>query len=63
LLTVRIDGAGRLHGGRWLSLYVAPPGVPVTDSTNTSAHLVRQLSIADFARTWPMDARGRLTTR
>ena len=28
LLTVRIDGAGRILGGRWTSLCLAPPGVP-----------------------------------
>ncbi|HUK77130.1 MAG TPA: CapA family protein, partial [Thermoleophilia bacterium] len=40
LLTVRVDGAGHILGGRWLSLYVAQPGVPSVDSSNTSAHLV-----------------------
>ena len=63
LLTVRIDANGRLHGGRWLSLSVAPPGVPVADGANTSAHLVKQLSAADFARTWRMDDEGRITPR
>ena len=61
LLTIRIDGAGRLHGGRWLSLYVAQPGVPVVDPSDAAAHLARQLSAADFPRTWRMDVRGKLT--
>jgi len=46
LLTVRIDGTGRIRGGRWLSLYVSPPGVPGVDRSNTSAHLVSSLSPA-----------------
>ena len=58
LLTVRIDGAGRIRGGRWLSLSVDPPGVPAVDPTNTSAHLVRSLSAGDFAHTYRMDPQG-----
>ena len=58
LLTVRIDGAGRILGGRWTSLYVGQPGVPGVDSSNTSAHLVSSLSAADFAHTYRLDARG-----
>ena len=58
LLTVKIDGAGRIHGGRWLSLYVSQPGVPGIDSSNTSAHLVSSLSAGDFARTYRLDSRG-----
>jgi hypothetical protein len=63
LLTVKVDGAGRIHGGRWLSLYVAQPGVPALDAANTSAHLVRQLSLTDFARTYAMNARGFLSAQ
>ena len=58
LLTVRIDGAGRILGGRWLSLYVGQPGVPGVDSSNTSAHLVSSLSADDFAHTYRLDSRG-----
>ena len=61
LLTVKIDGAGRIHGGRWTSLYVAPPGVPQVDSANTSAHLVSSLSASDFAHTYKLDSRGYFT--
>ncbi len=61
LLTVKIDGAGRIHGGRWTSLYVAPPGVPQVDGANTSAHLVSSLSAADFAHTYKLDSRGYFT--
>jgi hypothetical protein len=58
LLTVKIDGGGKIHGGRWLSIYVAEPGVPKVDNTNAAAHLVRQLSAADFARTYRLDDEG-----
>jgi len=46
-----------------LSLYVAPPGVPVIYGAGTSAHLVRQLSADDFSRTWRMDDEGHITPR
>jgi len=58
LLTIRIDGAGHVLGGRWLSLYVAQPGVPTVDSSDTSAHLVSSLSAADFAHTYRLDSSG-----
>ena len=58
LLTVRIDGSGRILGGRWTSLYVGQPGVPGLDGSNTSAHLVSSLSAADFAHTYRLDAKG-----
>ena len=61
LLTVKIDGTGRIHGGRWTSLYVAQPGVPQVDSANTSAHLVSSLSASDFAHTYRLDSRGYFT--
>ena len=61
LLTVDIDGAGRIHGGSWRSLYVAQPGVPTVDSSDASLKLVRSLSAADFAHTWPLDSQGRFT--
>ena len=61
LLTVRIGADGRVHGGRWQSVYVGGPGVPHVDPANTAAHLVRQLSAADFAHTYALDQRGRFT--
>jgi hypothetical protein len=61
LLTVKIDGAGRTLGGRWLSLYVSQPGVPEVDSSNTSAHLVSSLSASDFAHTYRLDSKGYFT--
>ena len=63
LLTVRIDETGRVRGGRWLSLYLAEPGVPTPDSAHTAAGLVRQLSAADFARTYALDAQGSFSAR
>jgi len=63
LLTVRIDGTGRIRGGRWLSLYVSPPGVPGVDRSNTSAHLVSSLSAGDFAHTYRLDSSGYFTGR
>jgi hypothetical protein len=58
LLTVKIDGAGRILGGRWLSLYVSQPGVPEVDSSNTSAHLVSSLSADGFQHTYRLDSQG-----
>jgi hypothetical protein len=63
LLTVKIDGTGRIHGGRWRSLYVASPGVPTVDRSNASLSLVRSLSAADFARTFHFDSQGYFTAR
>jgi hypothetical protein len=58
LLTVRIDGTGRILGGRWLSLYITGTGVPVVDPSNAAAHLVSQLSAADFSATYKLSADG-----
>jgi hypothetical protein len=58
LLTVKIEGTGRILGGRWLSLYVGQPGVPGIDRSNTSAHLVSSLSAGDFAHTYRLDSGG-----
>jgi hypothetical protein len=58
LLTVRVDANGRIRGGRWLSVRIASPGVPRADSTHAAARLVRQLSAADFAKTYELDAKG-----
>jgi hypothetical protein len=63
LLTVKIDEKGRVKGGRWLSLYLADPGVPTVDPAQTSARLVRQLSAADFRRTYPLSADGSFSAR
>lgn len=61
LLTVKIDASGRIHGGRWLSLYISGPGVPGVDANNTAAHLVSQLSAADFSATYKLSADGSFT--
>jgi hypothetical protein len=61
LLTVTLDGQGHPQKGRWLSLRLADPGVPVVDSSNTSAHLADQLSQADFHNTFDMDAEGNIS--
>jgi hypothetical protein len=58
LLTVKIDTTGRIYGGRWLSLYISGPGVPGVDANNTAAHLVSQLSAADFSATYKLSADG-----
>jgi len=63
LLTVKIDENGKIRGGRWLSLSINEPGVPHVDPANTSAHLVRQLSAADFARTYTLDSRGSFSVK
>jgi len=61
LLTVKIDGTGHIHSGRWLSLYVGQPGVPGVDRSNTSTNLVSSLSASDFAHTYRLDSRGYFT--
>jgi hypothetical protein len=61
LLTVRIDQTGRILGGRWLSLYVAPPGVPRVDGSAASLKLVRSLSTSDFTHTYRFDSQGYFT--
>jgi hypothetical protein len=63
LLTVRIDSQGHIRGGRWLSLYLADPGVPTADPAQTSARMVRELSASDFARTYTLDAKGSFSAR
>lgn len=59
LLTVRVDKKGTVLGGRWLSLRIADPGVPETDSKHTSAKLVNELSQRDFEDTFELDSKGR----
>jgi Bacterial capsule synthesis protein PGA_cap len=63
LLTVKIDNGGHIHGGRWLSLRLTDPGVPVVDSSDSSAHLVDQLSAADFSNTFKMSADGQISVK
>jgi hypothetical protein len=58
LLTIKIDTTGRIHGGRWLSLSLAAPGVPTVDRSNASLKLVRSLSATDFERTVRLDPKG-----
>ncbi len=60
LLTVKLDSTGHIQSGRWLSLVLADPGVPVLDSNHTSARLADDLSDADFTRTWRMDDQGHI---
>jgi poly-gamma-glutamate capsule biosynthesis protein CapA/YwtB (metallophosphatase superfamily) len=59
LLTVRIAKNGDILGGRWLSLKIAEPGVPVPDSKQASLKLVNELSESDFKETFVMDSKGR----
>jgi hypothetical protein len=63
LLTVKIDNGGHIHGGRWLSLRLTDPGVPVVDPSDSSAHLVDQLSAADFSNTFKMSADGQISVK
>jgi hypothetical protein len=63
LLTVRVDAGGHIHGGRWLSLRLADPGVPTVDPSDASAHLMTQLSEADFSNTFAIDSSGRIKVR
>jgi hypothetical protein len=62
LLTVKLDAKGRIHSGRWLSLLISGQGVPAVDGGHTSAHLVSQLSAADFPETYKLDSSGRFKT-
>ena len=62
LLTVKLDARGRIYGGRWLSLLIGGQGVPSVDGGHTSANLVRQLSAADFPKTYELDSTGRFET-
>jgi len=62
LLTVKVDADGHVQGGRWQSLRLAEPGVPVIDPGHTSARMADDLSDADFSRTWRMDDEGNIKT-
>jgi hypothetical protein len=48
ILTVTIRGDGSIAAGRWTSLLLEEPGVPVIDSGRQSLTLVQQLSREDF---------------
>jgi hypothetical protein len=48
ILTVTIRGDGSIAAGRWTSLLLEEPGVPVIDSDRQSLALVQQLSRDDF---------------
>jgi len=62
LLTVKVDEKGRIHNGRWLSLYISGQGVPSVDGGDTAAHLVEELSDADFPKTYELDSNGYFKT-
>ncbi len=59
---MKVDAKGRIHGGRWLSLYIGGQGAPSVDSGDAAAALVRQLSAADFPKTYELDANGYFKT-
>jgi len=49
VVELRIDGRGRLRGGRWLPLLLVEPGRPTVDRKNaTSTSLAARLSKEDF---------------
>jgi hypothetical protein len=50
ILKVRLDQDGRFHGGRWISLELAPPGIPKPDPHRRSARHMTALSAEDFGR-------------
>lgn len=58
ILTVEMDGTGRIRDGRFFSLRLVEPGVPKLDPTNEAASLVRRLSAEDFDSPWRLDPDG-----
>jgi hypothetical protein len=60
LLTIRVDRAGDVLGGRWLSLKLAGTGAPAVDPKGRSLTLVRKLSRQDFTDPWPISSNGSL---
>jgi hypothetical protein len=50
ILRVTVDKSGRLQGGRWTSIRLEPPGIPLPDRSRASLHLVRAGSAQDFGR-------------
>lgn len=62
LVRVTLDPDGSFVKGRWISLRLEGPGLPVLDGSKASLRLVRQLSREDFGRTAAhFDASGRIT--
>jgi len=61
LLQVTLASDGRLLGGRWHSLRLEGPGLPVLDTTHQSARLVDQLSRDDFTGMFAIDEVGQIT--
>jgi hypothetical protein len=62
ILTLTLDDEGCVTSGRWVSVRLVEPGVPVLDPSHASAQLAASLSGEDFEHTYPMDDRGRLST-
>jgi hypothetical protein len=58
MLTVRVDGTGRVLGGQLLSLKLVEPDVPEPDQSGEAVALVKRLSAQDFKQTFQMDAEG-----
>jgi Bacterial capsule synthesis protein PGA_cap len=48
IITVTLRGDGKIAGGKWTSLLLENPGVPVIDAGRQSLALVQQLSREDF---------------
>ena len=48
ILRVKLSAGGRFRGGRWSSVTLAPPGVPVPDPAARSARRMAELSEQDF---------------
>ncbi len=58
LLSVSVDGVGKVRGGSWESLSLDSDGVPSPDSSRASLKLLKKLSKADFRDTFRFDAKG-----
>ena len=48
IITVSLRGDGKVASGKWTSLLLEDPGIPVFDSSGRSLQLVEQLSRDDF---------------
>ncbi len=48
IITVSLRGDGKVASGKWTSLLLEDPGIPVLDSSGRSLQLVEQLSREDF---------------
>jgi hypothetical protein len=61
VLRLTLDERGRVHAGRWVSVRLRAPGLPLIDRSNAAAHLVAHVSRQDFgASRWPMTRGGQL---